>query len=112
MYRIVQEALTNVRKHARASNVTVSLHQADAGYTALVTDDGVGFAPEVAEAPGHLGLASMRERAQVAGGWLRIDTAPGRGTTVEVWLPDVPDSDFGDFPLARSDDSAQDEEAA
>ena len=112
MYRIVQEALTNVRKHARASNATVSLHQADAGYTAVVTDDGVGFAPEVAEAPGHLGLASMRERAQVAGGWLRIDTAPGRGTTVEVWLPDVPDSDFGDFPLARSDDSAQDEEAA
>jgi PAS domain S-box-containing protein len=112
LYRVVQEALTNVRKHARASNVTVSLREVDGGYSALVADDGVGFAAEAAEAaPGHLGLASMRERAELAGGRLHIETAPGRGTTVEVWIPELPESE-SNVSLAQNDDSAHDVEAA
>ncbi|MDX6563943.1 MAG: hypothetical protein QOD65_3757 [Gaiellales bacterium] len=88
LYRIVQEALTNVRKHAGAATVTVALHEREGGYLARVTDDGAGFLPDDANPmPGHLGLAAMRERATLAGGWLRIDTLPGRGTTVEIWLP-------------------------
>jgi PAS domain S-box-containing protein len=93
LYRIVQEALTNVRKHAKAANATVSLRNADGGYLALVDDDGVGFEAEAQETmPGHLGLASMRERAQLAGGWLRVEARPGAGTKVEVWIPRLPDT--------------------
>jgi signal transduction histidine kinase len=93
LYRIVQEALTNVRKHSHAANATVSLREGDGGYFALVTDDGVGFAPGTGETmPGHLGLASMRERARLAGGWLRVDASPGDGTSIEVWIPELLDS--------------------
>jgi PAS domain S-box-containing protein len=88
LYRIVQEALTNVRKHATATNVTVALQEREGGYLARVSDDGGGFLPDEANpVPGHLGLAAMRERATLAGGWLRIDTVPDRGTTVDVWIP-------------------------
>jgi signal transduction histidine kinase len=89
-YRIAQEALSNVRRHARATKLHVHLEDADGGLRVTVTDDGVGFAPDHARAnplPGHLGLASMRERAELAGGWHRITSAPGAGTTVVFWLP-------------------------
>lgn len=88
-YRIVQEALANVRKHARANHVEVLLEPRDGGLFVAVRDDGVGFSPsEVGEPqPGHLGLQSMRERAELAGGWVRVASDPGRGTTVEFWLP-------------------------
>jgi PAS domain S-box-containing protein len=90
LYRIVQEALVNTRKHAQAANVTVALDERDYGYHVLVSDDGVGFVVDsAAPLPGHLGLRAMRERAALAGGWLSIDAAPGRGTTVEVWVPDL-----------------------
>jgi PAS domain S-box-containing protein len=112
LYRIVQEALTNVRKHAQASNVTVSLLELDGGYSAVVADDGVGFSAAMEEtAPGHLGLASMRERAQLAGGWVRIETAPEQGTKVEAWIPELPGTDSG-LPLAGNGSSTQDVEAA
>ena len=55
-----------------------------------VSDDGVGFLPDLDERrqrPGHLGLISMREQAVAAGGWCQVASAPGRGTTVELWLP-------------------------
>jgi PAS domain S-box-containing protein len=88
-YRIVQEALANVRAHARAGRVAVRLEEVDNGVLARVSDDGVGFLPGVAERrpAGHLGLISMREQAAMAGGWCRVSSAPGMGTTVEVWLP-------------------------
>jgi signal transduction histidine kinase len=90
LYRIVQEALVNARKHAEALNVTVTLSERDAGYHVLVADDGIGFAADGVDAsPGHLGVRAMRERALLAGGWLRIDAAPGAGTSVEVWVPAV-----------------------
>ncbi len=55
-----------------------------------IHDDGVGFAPSELDRgrPGHLGAAAMRERAALAGGWLRMESVPGVGTTVEFWLPD------------------------
>jgi PAS domain S-box-containing protein len=88
LYRIVQEALVNTRKHAQAEHVTVSLHERDGGYYVSVSDDGVGFVADVRDpVPRHLGLRAMRERATLAGGWLRIEAVPHKGTTVEVWVP-------------------------
>ena len=88
-YRIVQEALANVRAHARAGRVAVRLEEIDEGVLARVSDDGIGFLPGLAERrpAGHLGLISMREQAAMAGGWCRVASAPGMGTTVELWLP-------------------------
>jgi len=91
LYRIVQEALANVRKHAQATAATVALRELENGFLARVSDDGIGFvAGDEEPVPGHLGLAAMRERAELAGGWLKIKAAPGKGTTLEVWVPVAP----------------------
>jgi PAS domain S-box-containing protein len=89
VYRIVQEALTNVRKHAQAAHVVVGVVSEHDGVAVRVVDDGVGFDPGLAAAaaPGHLGLAAMRERAQTAGGRWVVTSAPGRGTTIAFWVP-------------------------
>jgi PAS domain S-box-containing protein len=89
LYRIVQEAVTNVRKHAGARHVELDVETASHGITVRVRDDGKGFGhePLLAARPGHLGLATMTERAELAGGWVRVDSTPGSGTTVECWLP-------------------------
>ena len=80
----------NVRKHAEASRVEVVLRPEAGGAQVLVRDDGVGFSSttqnEVASAT-HFGMGSMRERAEMAGGWWRVQSAPGEGTSVEFWLP-------------------------
>jgi PAS domain S-box-containing protein len=90
LYRVVQEALTNVRKHAQATEAAVLLAHRDGGFLVRVTDDGVGFETDTTtSAPGHLGLAAMRERAELADGTLRIDSAPDTGTTVECWIPSL-----------------------
>lgn len=92
-YRIVQEALANVRKHAKAAEVRVSIEPADGGICLHVVDDGVGFVmngDHTAAGPGHFGLKSMSERAELAGGLLRVDSYPGRGTSVHCFLPDGP----------------------
>ena len=89
-YRICQEALTNVRVHARASRVEVRLEEARGGLLVSVSDDGEGFDPDRVRATprrGHVGLTSMSERATMADGWCHIDSAPGQGTTVRFWLP-------------------------
>ncbi|GIU97435.1 MAG: hypothetical protein KatS3mg013_1238 [Actinomycetota bacterium] len=79
-FRIAQEALANVRKHAHARTVTVEVSSRRGGLLLRVTDDGVGFDVEAAgREPGHLGLASMRERAELAGGELRVESGPGEG---------------------------------
>ncbi len=98
-YRIAQEALTNVRKHARASTVRVELSCSDDGVRVRVLDDGVGIDPDAsAPSAGHLGIPSMRERAELAGGHLRIAPRPEGGTSVEFWLPTSPPSGVGPGP--------------
>jgi PAS domain S-box-containing protein len=89
LYRIAQEVLANARKHARASSLTVALESRVGGFLVRIADDGVGFSvsEEDYQRPGHLGLASIRERAEMAGGWSHIDSTPDTGTTVEFWLP-------------------------
>ena len=89
LYRIVQEAVTNARKHAGASHLRVDVVSAAQGVMVRVHDDGAGFSPEqkTVPEPGHLGLLTMVERAELAGGWARITSAPGAGTTIECWIP-------------------------
>ncbi|HAI46490.1 Oxygen sensor histidine kinase NreB [compost metagenome] len=84
-FRIAQESLTNVLRHARASQVSLQLHDVgDAGLHLQVRDDGEGFDPE---GPRGLGLIVMRERAQSVGGTLRIESAHGAGTLIDLYLP-------------------------
>ncbi|HSM57111.1 MAG TPA: GAF domain-containing sensor histidine kinase [Candidatus Sulfomarinibacteraceae bacterium] len=85
LVRIVQEALTNVRKHARAAHVEVQLSPQDGGLSILVRDDGVGFEP--GEANGRFGLQTMEERAGSVGGRLAVQSEPQGGTEVSLWLP-------------------------
>ena len=89
-YRIAQEALANVRKHALARRVEVLVESRSDGLVLRIRDDGTGFDRRSAAAAGHLGLPAMRERAEMIGGHVRIDTTPELGTTVEAWLPDLP----------------------
>lgn len=86
IYRLVQEALTNVVKHAHARNVSILLVRRAGMVTALIEDDGKGFAPESARADG-LGLVGMRERASLVGGRLTIESSEGSGTTIAVEVP-------------------------
>src|SRR5579859_3621749 len=92
LYRIAQEALTNVRKHAGPTRVTLTLHQAGAAIRLAVADSGVGFDPAavVPSATGGLGLTGMRERAHLLGGRLAIASAPGAGTHVLAVVPAAP----------------------
>jgi signal transduction histidine kinase len=86
LYRIGQEALHNIAKHAHARHVDLHLGQTAAGIVLEVRDDGVGFDPSGAF-PGHLGLRSMRERIESLGGSLHIDSVPGQGTTIRAEIP-------------------------
>jgi signal transduction histidine kinase len=86
LYRVAQEALRNVERHADASHATVSL-RARPGYVELVIkDDGRGFEGPLEQKRGESGLAAIRERLSLAGGKLHIDTAQDRGTTVIAWI--------------------------
>ena len=89
-YRIVQEALVNVRKHAQATRTAVVLDTVDGGTRVRIEDDGVGISQEPSPARGHMGLDAMRERAELAGGWLKIASPNGSGTVVEFWVPNAP----------------------
>ena len=89
--RVIQEALTNVRKHARATKARIRIASAEPGtLTIVVEDDGRGFDPTAApsQRDGGYGLQTMRERMQLAGGSLRIDSRPGHGTRVIAVVPD------------------------
>jgi PAS domain S-box-containing protein len=89
IYRVGQEALANVRKHAQARHVVISVSDGDGGIMVRIKDDGRGFSiqEKARPRPGHLGIAAMRERAEMAGGWLDVSSAPGQGTEVEYWIP-------------------------
>jgi signal transduction histidine kinase len=91
LYRVALEALTNVSKHAEASMVEVLLERRGVGVAVRIRDDGKGFvlpAPDAAPERGHIGLISMRERAEAAGGRFAMSSAPGEGTTVDFWMPE------------------------
>jgi signal transduction histidine kinase len=86
VYRLVQEALTNVAKYAQAQRVEVDLHAQDGKAVVSVTDDGCGFDLNQRTSSGH-GLAGMRFRVQSRGGTMTLRSARGRGTRIEAALP-------------------------
>jgi len=88
IYRIVQEALTNTVKHGGATRARVEIREDGSNVHVVVSDDGAGFDPAVATA--GFGLLGMRERVELLGGSLEIESAPGGGTTVTVRLPAQP----------------------
>jgi signal transduction histidine kinase len=85
LYRVVQEALTNVSKHARAERVELVLRQNDTRIDVLVRDDGVGFDPQARHA--GFGLVGMRERIELAGGELGVTSEPGAGAELRAGVP-------------------------
>ena len=88
LYRIAQEALTNVLRHAAATSVTIALHRGATHVRMTVADDGRGFDPGLAlGAAGHFGLHGIRERAVLLKGTARFDSTPGAGTRITVELP-------------------------
>jgi signal transduction histidine kinase len=87
LFRVAQEALSNVARHAHASAVTVLLSPRSRGLRLAVSDNGSGFDPARSREHASLGLASMRERVRLLRGELDIESAPGRGTTVIAWVP-------------------------
>ncbi|GAC1582780.1 MAG: hypothetical protein NVS3B24_21070 [Candidatus Dormibacteria bacterium] len=93
IFSVVQEAMGNARKHARAEELTISLHMDGDRVVASVRDNGVGFDVDAVQAgyaqreSQSLGLVNMVERAERIGGKLRLDSAPGRGTTVSISVP-------------------------
>jgi len=87
IFRVAQEALRNVARHACAQAVQVSLHSMEGGLQLTVADNGAGFDPGENQQHASLGLASMRERVRLLEGKLLIESKHGRGTTVSAWIP-------------------------
>lgn len=87
IYRIVQESLTNVVLHARATLVDVLISQRNDHVVATIEDNGVGFLPTMPAVEEHLGLFGMRERVEMLSGRFTIESSPGKGTTVNVEIP-------------------------
>ncbi|RAZ75163.1 hypothetical protein DPM35_19870 [Mesorhizobium atlanticum] len=87
LYRVAQEALTNIGKHAQPSRISVTAHIQDDRMRLTIEDDGRGFDGRAELGPGHLGLAGMRERLALVGGELTVETATMKGTTVYADVP-------------------------
>jgi PAS domain S-box-containing protein len=87
LFRVVQESLRNVARHAQARSVSVSLQVWDQGLQVTIRDDGRGFDTRAQSNGRSLGLAGMRERVSLVAGELDIESAPGEGTTVMAWVP-------------------------
>jgi signal transduction histidine kinase len=86
LYRIAQEALNNIAKHARAQCVEIRLAREDGQLLLEISDDGAGF-DTTQNYPGHLGMHTMRERAEKCGGTMTIDSAPDQGTRIRIAIP-------------------------
>ena len=86
LFRVLQESLTNVARHAQAEKVSVCLAFENGVWSLSVSDDGLGFVPKSGE-PGDIGLVGMRERAQNLGGRFSVTSAPGQGTRIDVAIP-------------------------
>lgn len=87
LFRIIQEAFSNARKHAQANCVHLSFEREDGLVRIRIQDDGQGFNPDQAANEGHFGLHIMRERAEQLGGHLQVVSTPGSGTSVDVEIP-------------------------
>lgn len=89
LFRIAQEAIANARKHAGANRIEVSIAEEDGGVRLVVSDDGTGFdrGVIVVPEPGHIGLPTMVERAELAGGHCEIESDAEHGTSVRAWIP-------------------------
>ena len=87
VYRLLQESLTNCRRHAPGGSPQVQVKKIDGQVLLTITDHGAGFDPRAAAVGGRLGLAFMRERVRLLGGVFEIDSAPGRGTSIRARLP-------------------------
>lgn len=87
LYRMLQEALTNVSRHAQASSVSILVERRQQAIVAVVEDDGQGFDAEQIHRDGRLGLIGIRERADILGGRVMIESAQGRGTSLFIWIP-------------------------
>lgn len=93
-YYMASEILSNIRRHAAATAVEVELHLENTGLRLTVRDNGVGFRPDEASLSPGMGLENLRERADLAGGRLDLESLPGKGTRVTVRLPyDAPGGD-------------------
>jgi signal transduction histidine kinase len=88
LYRVAQEAITNIVSHAQATRASVVILHQPGEVTLVIEDNGRGFDPKTGgTAGGHLGLAGMRERVALLGGTIEIESAPGEGTTIQVRVP-------------------------
>ena len=94
LYRIVQEALTNVARHANARSVSILVERRQQDVIAVIEDDGIGFDVEQIHGYRHLGLAGIRERAELLGGSITIESSLGSGTSLYIRLPLTQPSDL------------------
>jgi signal transduction histidine kinase len=103
LFRVAQEALNNVVRHASAQSARVVLRGLNGGLHLAVRDDGVGFDPSEPRGRRTLGLASMSERVQLVNGTFGIDSAPGLGTEVLAWVPAGDDPAFSGEETGRTE---------
>jgi signal transduction histidine kinase len=90
-FRITQEAVTNILRHAQASNLLIRVQRLPQGLTLLISDDGQGFAPAADPGrEGQRGMAGMAERIEQLGGTLNVISEPGKGTQIEALFPWAP----------------------
>jgi signal transduction histidine kinase len=87
LFRVIQEAITNIVKHAEAKRATIRVEFKDSAIAAMIGDDGKGFDPQGSHGERGLGLLGMEERVTRLGGTLRIDSKPGRGTRIALEIP-------------------------
>jgi signal transduction histidine kinase len=87
LFRIIQQALTNISRHAKAKSAAVTLAPSDGRVVMRISDDGVGFETEAAERKGRLGLMGIRERSLLLRGDCRIESSPGTGSVIEISFP-------------------------
>ena len=87
LYFTLREGVLNAVRHARASEIRLSLARSPSGYQAILSDNGVGFVVATTEGSSHYGLKGMKERVQKLGGTLDIASAPGKGTKIEIAIP-------------------------
>ncbi len=87
VYRITQESLANVDRHANARQLSLQIERANRHLTLTIADDGQGFAPDKVNTENHLGLKGMEERAAMVGGTITLESGPGQGTTICLTVP-------------------------